>query len=122
MTTIFYQLSLACCKVSIILLYIRILTYSYARIAAYILLAIVVITNIIGFISTCTLCIPLAKLWDPSIPGKCHLEASYMWALICLHIITDFLIFLIPLPVVIRMTTSLGNKIMLLCVFLLGFL
>ncbi|KAM7207754.1 hypothetical protein V8F20_001796, partial [Naviculisporaceae sp. PSN 640] len=120
-TTIFYQLSLACCKISIILLYIRILTYSYARIAAYFLLAIVVIINVVGFISTFTLCIPLAKLWDQSLPGKCHLEPAYMWAMVCLHIITDFLIFLIPLPVVIRMTTTLSNKIMLLGVFLLGF-
>ncbi|KAM7184490.1 hypothetical protein V8F33_012951 [Rhypophila sp. PSN 637] len=120
-TTIFYQNSLGCCKISILLLYIRILTYSYARIAAYILLAVVVIYHIFGFISTFTLCIPLAKFWNPALDGHCRLDAREMWALIVLHISTDFLIFLIPLPVVIRMTTSLSNKLMLLGVFLLGF-
>ena len=122
MTTLFYQLSLACCKASILLLYIRVLTYSYARWAAYILLAIVVIYNTTGFISTFTLCIPLAKFWNQEIEGSCHMGLEYIWALIGLHIGTDFLIFLVPMPVVIRMTTPLGTKILLLLIFAMGFL
>lgn len=118
----FYQLSLACSKVSIILLYIRVLTYDYARRAAYLVLAIVVIYNVLGFISSMTLCIPIEALWDPSVPGKCHAGPVYMWLAIGFHIGTDFLIFLLPIPVVLRMTVSLKQKLILILIFSLGLL
>ncbi|KAK3312353.1 hypothetical protein B0H66DRAFT_459414, partial [Apodospora peruviana] len=122
MTTLFYQLSLACCKISILLLYIRVLTYDYIRRLAYVLLAIVIIYNGLGFISTMTLCVPLQAFWDPSVHGNCHANLDYMWAVIGFHIGTDFLIFLLPIPVVLRMTLPASNKIMLLLIFALGFL
>lgn len=119
---VFYQLSLACSKISILLLYIRVLTYDYARRAAYLLLAIVVIYNLLGFISTMTLCIPLQAVWDPSVSGNCHSTPVYMWLAIGFHIGTDFLIFLLPIPVVLRMMVPMDQKIMLLVVFALGLL
>lgn len=107
---------------SILLLYIQILTYNYARRAAYAILAIVVIYNLAGFVSSMTLCIPIQALWDPSVTGKCHIQPRYMWLFIYLHIATDFLIFLLPIPVVLGMTVRLGQKLMLLFVFSLGLL
>lgn len=98
------------------------LTYNYIRWAAYVLLAIVVIYNLLGFISTMTLCIPLEAFWDPSVPGHCHSAPVYLWLAIGFHIGTDFLIFLLPIPVVVRMMAPLGQKIMLLLIFALGFL
>src|SRR5690606_12227373 len=98
--TLFYQLSLAFTKISILLLYIRIMkSYDYARRTAYALLAVVVIYNLLGFVSTMTLCRPLRAYWDFAVKGECH-PLSFMWAVIGLHIGTDFLIFLIPIPVV----------------------
>ena len=109
-------------KISILFLYIRVLTYDYARRAAYAVLAIVVIYNILGFISTMTLCRPLRAYWDLSIhEKKCH-PPSLMWVAIGLHIGTDFLIFLIPMPVILRMSLPWGQKIGLFVVFALGFL
>ena len=121
--TLFYQLSLAFCKISILLLYMRLLVaYPRARRAAMLVLAIVIIYNILGFISTVTMCIPLEAYWNPfHVKGHCH-PSSYMWAVIGLHIATDFLIFLLPIPVAYRMKLPLGQKIGLLIVFALGFL
>ncbi|KAK3997863.1 hypothetical protein QBC44DRAFT_46292 [Cladorrhinum sp. PSN332] len=121
-TILFYQLSLACSKVSIILLYIQVLTYNYARRAAYVVLVIVVVYNVAGFVSTMTLCIPIQAVWDPSVTGSCHRDPRYMWLMIGFHIGTDFLIFLLPIPVVLRMTVPLGQKVMLLFIFALGLL
>lgn len=122
MATLFYQLTLCCCKISILLLYIRVLTYTFARRCAYFLLGVVSLYNVLGFVSTMTLCIPLAKFWDSKIDGHCHTGPEGMWAFIGLHIGTDLLTFLLPIPVVIRMSTSISNKLMLLFVFALGFL
>jgi hypothetical protein len=99
-----------------------VLTYDYARRAAYVVFAIVVIYNTLGFISTMTLCIPLNALWDPSVTGQCHVSPVYLWLAIILHIVTDFMIFALPMPVVARMTVPLVQKIMLLFIFALGFL
>lgn len=121
-TLIFYQLSLACSKISILLLYLRVLTYNWARRAAWVLFGIVVVYNIVYLISTVTLCIPLEALWDKAVKGKCHTGPVYMWVAISFHIVTDFLMFALPLPVVILMTLALSRRIMLLSIFALGFL
>jgi len=116
-----YQLSLAAAKISILLLYIRVLKHQYACWAAWGMLVVVVGYNIFGLVEDFIICAPLAAYWDPSV-GSCQPPGSVMWALICLHIATDFLIFLIPLPVVFRMKLPLKQKIGLSLTFALGFL
>ena len=121
-TLLFYQLSLTCSKISILLLYLRVLTYNWVRRAAWVLFAVVVIYNTLYFISTVTLCVPLEALWNPAVKGNCHIGPVYMWVAIGFHIVTDFLIFALPVPVVILMTVALSQRIMLLLIFALGFL
>ena len=116
-------MSLAFSKISILFLYIRIFTYHHARIAAWILLAIVLIYNIYGFCSTFLICRPLQAWWDFTITEKkCIDTPAAMWAFIGLHIATDFSIFIVPIPVVWGMTMPIRQKIGVLLVFALGFL
>jgi len=117
-----YQLSLTCSKISILLLYLRVLTYSWARRAAWVLVAVVVIYNTLYFVSTLTLCVPIEALWNPTVRGSCHTGPVYMWTAIGFHIVTDFLMFALPLPVVITMTVARSQRIVLLFIFALGFL
>jgi hypothetical protein len=121
-TLLFYQLSLACSKISILLLYLRVLTYSWARRAAWVLFAIIVIYSTLYLISTVTLCVPLEALWNPAVKGSCHRSPTYMWLGIGFHIATDFLMFALPVPVVILMRVVLKQRLMLLLIFALGFL
>jgi hypothetical protein len=118
---LFYNLSLSFTKISILLLYLRVLTYDYIRKATYVTLAIVIVYNLWGIVMCITICIPIARMWDPSIPGYCHPFAVW-WALVYLHIITDFIIFLLPIPVVITMSIPTRQKAGLLVIFTLGFL
>jgi hypothetical protein len=85
------------------------------------MLAIVIIYNIWGFYLSMTPCNPLQAYWDFSIHGDCR-PVSYMWAEIGLHIGTDFLIFMIPIPVVLIMKVPLKQKMSLFFIFALGFL
>ena len=121
-TLLFYQLSLTCSKISILLLYLRILTHIWARRAALALFAIVVIYSTLYFLSTVTMCIPLEALWNPAVKGNCRRGSLYMWIPIGFHITTDFLIFALPVPVVMIMTVARRQRIMLLFIFALGFL
>jgi hypothetical protein len=88
-----------------------------------VLLSIVIIYNLVGFVSTLTLCIPIQAYWDFTITKKtCHASIEGMWALVILHIVTDFLIFAIPIPAVVKMRLPLRQKMGVLMIFALGFL
>jgi len=116
-----YQLSFAMTKVSILVLYLRILTYRFARHITYGLLAVVVINNVFSFAAEMMSCVPLEKLWDPSVEGTC-LPESFLWAIVGMHIATDFLIFFLPLPIFFYVKMQIRMKITLLVLFGLGFL
>jgi len=119
--SLFYQLSLFLIKVSILLLYIRVLKYQLACRAAWLMLAVVVIYNIWVLVLMMTICVPLESFWNPNVRGECK-SAPHMWASVGLHIATDFLIFSIPLPVVYKMRLQWRKKLGLAFVFALGFL
>ena len=118
----FYNLSLCFTKISILLLYLRVLkTFNNLRKAIYVTLGIVVIYNAWGIAMYLSMCIPLSKMWNPSLSGYCH-PLDVWWALTYIHIITDFMIFLLPIPVVLSMTVPRSQKAGLLFVFCIGFL
>ncbi|KAK3938455.1 hypothetical protein QBC46DRAFT_390162 [Diplogelasinospora grovesii] len=118
---LFYLLTLCFSKLSIVLLYIHLFTFNWARRAGQILLGLVIVTNIYMVIITVTACIPLAAYWDPSVKAKyCHSQ-SIWWSNTGLHMATDFLIFLLPMPVVWILMLPRRQKFILFGVFGLGF-
>lgn len=119
--TLFYNLSILFTKLSILVLYLRVLTHEWVRKVTWAVIAIVVIYNAWGIAMYLTMCIPIARMWDPSVPGTCH-PWSVWWALTYLHIATDFMIFLVPIPVVVGMLSPWRTKIGLLAVFVVGLL
>ncbi|KAK4149492.1 Phosphoglucosamine mutase [Chaetomidium leptoderma] len=95
--TLCYNLSLCFTKISILLLYLRVLTHNYIRKVTWAAIGIVGVYNAWG--------VGMYLIW---------------WALTYLHIITDFMIFVIPIPVVATMTIPMRQKSGLLFVFCLG--
>jgi len=114
-------MSLAFAKVSILFLYMRILVYGPQRIANYVVLAIVIACNVWVFINQFIQCIPLEAVWNPEVKGTC-LGLAVSIGNSVLHIITDFLIFLLPIPALAKLKINKKQKIGLLLVFSLGFL
>jgi hypothetical protein len=91
------------------------------RIANYTVLAVVMVCNLWVFISTFISCIPLEAVWNPAVKGKCLGVANSLSNTI-VHIVTDFVIFVLPLPVLLKLKMNLKRKIGLVLVFSLGFL
>ncbi len=118
---LFYSLSLAFAKVSIMFLYMRIMVHGVQRIVNYVLLGIIVACNVWVFIGQFIQCIPLRALWDPTVPGTC-LGLAVQIGNSILHIITDFFIFLLPIPTLIKLKVNKKQKIGLFFVFCIGFL
>lgn len=115
------MLSLATTKISILILYLRILTYHHARWITWAILVLTIVYNIVGFAVQMTTCVPLQKLWEPNLYGTCH-SLALAWAFVGLHVSTDFIIFALPIPIVATIIMSPRQKILLVVLFSLGFL
>ncbi|KAK3403240.1 hypothetical protein B0T20DRAFT_343591 [Sordaria brevicollis] len=125
-TILYYMLSLLFTKISISLLYIRILSYQHARYLVYLILGVVVATNGIWTLYTVvTACDPLPAFWG-DLPGgkdrdtwKCR-RVAYWYANTALHIGTDVLLYVLPLPVLVGLKVGWGRKVRLFLVLGLG--
>lgn len=115
-------MAVTCTKISILLLYIRVLTYHYAKYAAYALLAIVSAIGLWYLITALTLCIPLNAFWNSEVQATFCWPMPLWWANLGLHIGTDILIFLLPLPVILRLRIRWRQKLLMYSMFAFGFL
>ncbi|KAK1978808.1 hypothetical protein LZ30DRAFT_203692 [Colletotrichum cereale] len=123
-TNLLYSVSITLTKISILLLYIRIFAYDLVCLLAKILLGVVAVSHAWIIASILTTCIPLSAAWnyDPLAPPVyCH-PVSVFWGNACLHLVTDFFIFVLPLPVISSMRLPRRQKLGLYFVFSLAFL
>ncbi|KAH6853178.1 hypothetical protein B0I37DRAFT_317173 [Chaetomium sp. MPI-CAGE-AT-0009] len=119
---LFYSLSLCFSKLAILLLYIHLFTFRWARLGGQMLFGIVVISHTYMTLVTFTACIPLYSYWDFRVTEKyCHPQ-SIWWSSTGLHMVTDFLIFLLPMPVVWTIRLPRRQKYILSAVFGFGFI
>ncbi|CAK7199424.1 hypothetical protein SEUCBS139899_002104 [Sporothrix eucalyptigena] len=117
----FYSLSLTFSKFSILALYLVVFPYSWVRSVSVFLIFVVAASQIWMLYVIFTACTPLQAFWDSTIVGAtCHPQAYWLANQYQL-IATDFLIFLLPLPVVWRLKVRPGQKILLVFVFAMGF-
>lgn len=67
-------------------------------------------------------CVPLHAFWNFPLrrTSYCHSKDIY-WSNYILHVATDFLIFLLPLPVILRLKIPPRQKVPLAAVFLAAF-
>jgi hypothetical protein len=121
-TNVIYATALFTIKMSVLCLYIRVLTYDYVRLAAKIMLGIVALSHTWIIVSILTACIPLDTLWNMTQDANtyCH-PGSVYWSHSGLNIGTDFLTALLPLAVLHKLRVPRRQKIALYCVFLLAF-
>jgi hypothetical protein len=78
--------------------------------------------NILVVVMVFTACIPLHAFWDFTVAGAyCHAK-SIWWANTYLHVITDFMIYLLPMPVILRLRFPTRQKVLLFVLFAFGFL
>lgn len=119
---LWYTTALLFVKVSLLLLYLKIFTYRRAGLACRFILGLAVLGGTYGIVLSITNCIPIEASWDPDIKNAyCH-SNDLWWINTALHVITDFMIWSVPLPQLWRMTIPQSQKITLISLFSLGFL
>jgi hypothetical protein len=115
-----YVTTVALTKVSLLLMYYRLFPVNSMRIGCWILGALSVCWCISIIMVSIFQCTPIAKAWNPTIPGHCiNLKGSFIGNAVP-NILTDVAILALPMPHVWRLHTTLIQRCQLSAVFLLG--
>ena len=107
-------------KLSILTFYYRVfITPAFRRVV------LVTITFIALWVLTITVvlaleCRPIAKFWNPLLPGKCFNLVAFSYFTNISNLVTDLWIFLLPLPVIWGLHISNHQRLGLCGVFLIG--
>jgi hypothetical protein len=111
-------------KLSILLLFLRIfgLTHQKTRIAVWVLIVIVASIGISGFFGFLFLCSPVKKLFVFNTPGQCNFPAitKLSRAQSVMHVVTDLLITIVPIPMVVRLNLPTPQRLGVLAVMTTG--
>ena len=120
-SSVVYLLSIYGYRLAIMLMYIRLFGVSKPfRIATWIVLTFVtgyLFCNLLTLIFGCT---PMPKYWKPDLPGHCIDLNKADYAYGSMNVGSDFLLFLLPLPMVWQLHLSRKEKFGVFLIFMSG--
>ena len=116
-----YKVVLGLNKVSMLCLYLRIFIAKYFRWLCYASLAVVISWAIGSTVATIFQCVPIAASWDKSIEdARCTNSDVFWYSYGITNIITDAIIFALPMREVSKLQLPRREKIGIMLVFLMG--
>ena len=65
-------------------------------------------------------CVPLKRIWDPTVPARCFNLLPVFLACAGLNIATDLAMFGLPIPTLWALHLSTWKRVQLIMIFLLG--
>ena len=100
---------------------LRIFPQKSFKLICYGIVGVLIAAALINIILCCLLCMPIAALWDTSIENaKClDADAYYKWTGLP-NVITDFVMLILPIPYVAKLSLTLGTKVSLIATFATG--
>ena len=116
----FYDIALASVKLGILAFYYRVFALPIFR---KVVLATAVFVFCWGFGITVTLglvCHPLEAFWDSNVKGTCLDLQKFTYFTNISNLITDFWIFLMPVPVIWHLQLQTKKKLILILIFCIG--
>ncbi|KAF2277675.1 uncharacterized protein EI97DRAFT_301179 [Westerdykella ornata] len=115
-----YYLALAFTKLSILVQYLRIFPTRRFRIVCSVVIGLVALYGVWGLFGSIFLCVPVHSFWDKSVGGKCMDQFAVWFSNAAMNIAQDFVILLLPMPVLRRLSIPTRQKKALMIVFALG--
>lgn len=118
---ILYHLASNLVKASLILQYIRLFSLvPHVLWSCYVLLILVFSATAWGALGNVFLCRPIRSYWDITVAGVCMNKERHFWSTSIIGIVVDVAVWILPLPVVGRLSLPKRQKTGLLVVFGLG--
>lgn len=90
------------------------------RLITWVMLGILGIYGSWAVLSGFLNCIPVAKFWDKTLEGYCLDDKGLWFSNASMHITTDLVILIIPIPALAKLDLPKRQKIALITVFALG--
>ncbi|KAF7590880.1 hypothetical protein BBP40_002294 [Aspergillus hancockii] len=117
-----YNIGLATIKLSILALYYRIFPVKWfsRTVIGCAIFVCIWITTIEIFMGA--LCRPLRAFWDFKVKGKCFNSTALSYYVNTSNMVTDLVLFALPIPVILRVRTTRNKKIALITIFSIGFI
>ncbi|KAL2870512.1 putative integral membrane protein [Aspergillus lucknowensis] len=90
------------------------------RVACYCLLGFLGVWGTWTFVSAWLNCVPVAKFWNESLDGYCLDKKALWFSNSAIHIFTDIVLLIFPMPALKKLQLPSRQKIALMAVFALG--
>ncbi|GLI74924.1 hypothetical protein PoHVEF18_003173 [Penicillium ochrochloron] len=120
LTIPFYNAAVLCAKASILMQYFRVFPTRRMRIVCWVMITILGIYGTWCVVSAFLTCVPVAKFWNPTLPGFCLSRPGLWFSNASMHITTDLAILIIPIPALIAIDIPRRQKVALMIMFALG--
>lgn len=107
-------------KISLLFFYFRIFPVRQVRLGGYICGGISTAWQVACMLAATFQCTPRERLWSPWLPGTC---INLFLTQLCISvpsILCDIAILCLPMPHVLRLKTTLTQRVLLIFIFMLG--
>ena len=121
-TSHLYNCALASIKLSILALYYRIFINEAFRKIVVAVATFVVLWLITIEIPLAVICRPTQAFWNPHLSKNCLSATAMIYYITTSNLVTDLVVFILPIPVIIRLHTTTRNKLALCFLFSIGIL
>lgn len=115
-----YCASIGLTKIAILMQYQRVFRTPRFQIWCKTFIAIIVAYTIATVVACLFVCTPPVKFWKPQTPGYCINTIASWFSNAAINIVTDFMIVILPMPVVNRLQLKKKQKWLLMGVFAFG--
>lgn len=120
LSTPFYNAAMVTAKASVIIQYFHVFPTKKMRIVCCIMGGIITVYGTWAILSAFLNCVPVARFWDPTVPGHCLAYKPLRYSNASLNIMTDIVILIMPIPALKPLDLPLRQKVGCCCVFALG--
>ncbi|KXL44431.1 MAG: hypothetical protein FE78DRAFT_71750 [Acidomyces sp. 'richmondensis'] len=119
---IFYYLSIFFIKLSVLFMYLRLVanTNNMLRKGTIHMAAIIIAQFVSTVVVVAVQCVPIAKYWDPSVPGTCINITAFFYSTNVFTIVTDGIILALPVSTLWKIQCPLVQRVGILSAFLFG--
>ncbi|KAJ4296403.1 hypothetical protein N0V90_006448 [Kalmusia sp. IMI 367209] len=121
LTVQFYTLTNGMNKFAFLMLYYRVFPIAGFRKMCLFMMGVSGVWTISYLFAGIFQCSPIARVYDRTIPGTCINFAWHRWSNAISNLLTDLIIFFLPLPLIMKLNMSLGNRVGLVVLFSIGF-
>ncbi|KAI4597944.1 hypothetical protein KJ359_003751 [Pestalotiopsis sp. 9143b] len=117
-----YATSISTIKLSVLCFYLRMFVNRGLRRSTKFVIAFVLLWTVGNVLQVFLICRPFAATYDPTVPGTCGDQVGSFIAIGAFNIITDVVIFFLPIHTIWNLQMKTRAKVGVVAVFLIGIL